>query len=119
MLNKMKKLKTYITETSKNFTLTDSERDALAEFIGLVTGCIGETKDIKQYKPLLDSLSDEERQQAEQLFDFLDNYETYPKVNRSNMKNDIELASRLIDWAWERDLIDDNWDLQNAWEKLK
>ena len=115
----MKKLKTYIIEGIKYFTLEKYERMALADFVGILCGNIGEDSERKPYKALIDSLTPEEMKQLSLCHDCLDDTETYKAVNRNNLKDDIKLLNKVLEWAWERDLMDENWDLQDAYGKLQ
>lgn len=114
----MKNIIEYITE-GKQFTLKQYERSELGNVIGFITGNIGDEDDIAPYKDLKDSLSKKELKQLDNLFDLLDDEETWPKINKRIIKDDIPLIIKCLDWADEEDLIGNNWDLMDAYDKIK
>ena len=114
----MKDIKQYINESSKYFTLDDGERDALGTLCGILCGSLGDEEDEKELKPIKDELSDTEIEQLSDLFDFLDDRETYKKVNRNNIKDDIPLIIKIYNIMYEKDLLGEDWDLIDALEKI-
>ena len=116
----MKDIKSYISilESSKYFTLDDGERDALGTLIGVLCGSLGDDEDEKEVKPIKDELSNDEINQLSDLFDFLDDKQTYKKVNRNNIKDDIPLIIKIYNIMYEKDLFGENWDLIDALEKI-
>lgn len=114
----MKNIVEYITE-GKQFTLKQYERSELGNVIGFITGNIGDEEDTAPYKDLKDSLSKKELKQLDKLFDLLDDEETWPKINKRIIKDDIPLIIKCLDLADEEDLIGNNWDLMDAYDKIK
>ena len=114
----MKKLNEYINEAKKNFTLEDDERNALATLVGIICGDLGEDEEIKFYKSFYDSLSNEEKDQLSMLHDFLEDTETYKKVSRNNIKDDIPLIKKIYAWMVDNDALQEQWDLIDALEKI-
>lgn len=115
----MKSLKDYIFE-SCYFKLTDGERAAVAELVGLLTRAIGEDEDIKKYAEYWNVLSDEEKQQMNDLYDVLDDTNNWPVINRNNVKDDIELLANFLNWVDENDLWGDyEYEGPDALEKLE
>lgn len=116
----MKDLINYISilESSKYFTLDDGERDALGTLCGILCGSLGDEEDEEDVKPVKDELSDDEINQLSDLYDFLDDTETYKKVNRNNLKDDIPLIIKIYNIMDEKDLLGENWDLIDALEKI-
>ena len=109
----------HIHESKNTFTLDDNERDALKEFLGIVTGNIGEESEIKKYEGLFKSLGDGEFDKLSDIYDFIEDDRTYPKVTYKNFQQDErQLVKKCIDWAEENDLIDNNYDLMDAAEKI-
>lgn len=114
----MKQLTEYIIEGTKNFTLNDSERDALASFIGTLSGNLGEDEEIQSLDVIRKGLTPDEINQLDDLYDFLDNTETYKKVNRSNLKDEISLIQKIYNLATIANVLDEQWDLIDALEKI-
>ena len=114
----MNTLKEYILEARKYFTLDEHERHALADFVGIICGNIGEDSERNKYSDLYDSLTQKEKDQLSSCHDFLEDDVTYKTVNRNNLKDDIELLKKVLDWAFEHDLLDNQWDLQDAYDKI-
>lgn len=115
----MKDITSFILENKKIFTLTPSERNALEDTIGIALGNLGKDKDIKQFKKFIDSLSDEEKEDLESLYDALSNTEDYKKINQKNiMPEEISLIDKLYHYCDDNDLLDDKWDLMDAFEKI-
>ena len=73
----MKSLVEYINESIEIFT---DDRDSLIEVVWNATGNLGEDSDIKKYQKFIDELSDEDKKNLDDLYDMLDNEETYPKL---------------------------------------
>lgn len=114
----MKNLKEYINESRRNFTFNEHERDALDEILGYITGNIGSDEDIAQFNDLVNSFSDEEYEQVNYLYDLISNTETYPKINKSLIKDDIEILQIILRWIDERGLFEDMYELQDILEKI-
>ena len=109
----------HIHESKNTFTLSDSERDALKEFLGVVTGNLGEESEIKKYEGLFKSLEDGEFDKLSDIYDFIEDDRTYPKVTYKNFQQDErQLVKKCFDWAEENGLIDNNYDLMDALEKI-
>lgn len=113
----MKSIISYINE-SKRFKLEQDEREALAEFMGILCGNIGDEDEFKPMKVIADQLSEQELEQVSELADFLDDTYTYKAVNNSTLKDDIELIKKIYNIAVDNDLLDEQWDLMDAFEKI-
>lgn len=101
---------------SKKFVLTNNERDSLLEVFGYITGNLGNDEDIDTYKSI--NLTDEELDQANDLFNVLDDNYSYKDINESNIKNDIQLINKVLSWCDRNNLLID-YDLQSVYEKTK
>lgn len=113
----MKTISDYINE-SKNFKLTNDERGALSDFIGVICGNIGDDEDQNKLKYVIDELGDEEISQLKDLHDCLDNTQTYKSINRNVIIDDISLIKKLYKLMNNNDLFNKNWDLIDALEKI-
>lgn len=114
----MKNLVEYILE-SGSFTLTDYERDALLDVVGILSGNLGSEEDIKLFSEYWDILSNDEKEQMTDLYDLLDDKHTWPRINRRLLKDDIDLLLNFLNWADEKELIKDNYDLYDVIDKLE
>ena len=112
----MKKLSNFIFEKSKYFTLTDDERNSLVECIGYITGDLGDIDDIKNFETVKKELSEDELKQLSDLYDCLEDKQTYPKINRNIIVDDLELIKKIIYLIGENDL---DYDLSNIYEKIQ
>lgn len=101
---------------SKKFVLTNNERDSLLEVFGYITGNLGNDEDIDTYKSI--NLTDKELDQANDLFNVLDDNYSYKDINESNIKNDIQLINKVLSWCDRNNLLID-YDLQSVYEKTK
>lgn len=114
----MKTLVEFINE-SKYFKLTDSERDDLALAIGNLTGMIGDDDEIKKFKEFKDSLSKEEIEKFEDLYNYvLDNKNDYPTINKNIIKDEIPLIKKMIEWMDNNDMLIDDYELLNILDKI-
>ena len=113
----MKDINKYINE-SKYFKLEDDERQALADFIGVVCGNLGDQKDQEELKAVIDPLEDKEVLQLRELHDCLDDKQTYKSINRNNIIDDIPLIKKLYKLMEDNDLLNEQWDLIDAFEKI-
>ena len=113
----MKAINNYINE-SKNFRLTESERDALSDFIGIVCGNLGDDEDQNELKDVINELDNDEISQLKYLHDLLDNDQTYKSINRNMIIDDILLIKKLYKLMDDNDLLDEQWDLIDALEKI-
>ena len=113
----MKAINNYINE-SKNFRLTESERDALSDFIGIVCWNLGDDEDQNELKDVINELDDDEISQLKYLHDLLDNDQTYKSINRNMIIDDIPLIKKLYKLMDDNDLLDEQWDLIDALEKI-
>ena len=113
----MKAINNYINE-SKNFKLTESERDALSDFIRVVCGNLGDDEDQNKLKDVINELDNEEISQLKYLHDLLDNDQTYKSINRNMIIDDIPLIKKLYKLMDDNDLLDEQWDLIDALEKI-
>ena len=85
----MKAINNYINE-SKNFKLTESERDTLSDFIGVICGNLGDDEDQNELKDVINELDNDEISQLKYLHDLLDNNQTYKSINRNMIIDDID-----------------------------
>lgn len=113
----MKSINDYINE-SKNFKLTDSEREALSDCIGVICGTLGDEEDRNEFKDIIDSLNSDEISQLKNLYDCLDDDQTYKYINRNNIIDDIPLIKKMYKLMVDNDLLNENWDLIDALEKI-
>ena len=107
----MKNLIQFLNE-AKYYTLTDDERDSLAVVVGILSGATVEDEYNEKLDPLKKELSKEELKQLDSLYDFLDDEQTYPKVNRNNLKPDADLVIKIINWIDDNDAYIDNNDVE-------
>lgn len=116
----MKDIKAYLMNesSSKYFELNMHEREALAEFIGVLSGNIGDKDDNSAYEEVYKTLNDEEKEQLDALYDFLEDTRTYKKANNSTMKGDITLLRSIYEIMANNNAFGDNWDLIDAFEKI-
>lgn len=117
----MKDLKDYINinEKKKSFKLNNDQRNALAECIGIALGNLGEDEDISQYKKFIDLLSDNEKKNLDSLYDMIDNDEDYKYIsNRNIQKEEIDILVKLYNYCNDNELLDNNWDLIDAFEMI-
>ena len=113
----MKDIKIFINE-SKYFKLEDDEREALSDFIGIVCGNLGDQEDQEELKAVIDSLEDKEILQLRDLHDCLDDDQTYKSINRNNIIDDIPLIKKIYKLLIDNDLLNEQWDLIDALEKI-
>ena len=115
----MKDLNKYILEKKKVFELNPSQREALEITVGTVLGNLGEDDEIKQFKQFMDSLSDEEKKDLESLYDMLSDTENYKKIYQKNiMYEDIILIDKLYHYCDDNNMLDEQWDLIDTFEKI-
>lgn len=115
----MKNLNTYLTEKKKTFELNIDERRALGTLIGIALGNLGEDDEIKQFQKFIDSLSDEEKKDLESLYDMLSDADNYKKIYQKNvMPEEIALIDKLYHYCDDNDMLDEQWDLIDAFEKI-
>lgn len=112
----MKSLSQFLLEAIGNFQLDDHERQALATFLGIFLGELGEDNERESYKDI--KLSDSELEQLKDLYYCLDDKQTYKYINRSIIKDDIQLLVKLYNELNDKDLLGENWDLIDAFEKI-
>ena len=115
----MKDLNKYILEKKKTFELDSSQRGALETTIGIALGNLGEDDEIKQFKKFIDSLSDEEKKDLESLYDMLSDTHDYKKIYQKNvMPEEIALIDKLYHYCDDNDMLGEQWDLIDAFEKI-
>ena len=115
----MKNLTKYILEKKKVFELDSSQREALETTIGIALGNLGEDDEIKQFKKFMDSLFDDEKKDLESLYDMLSDADNYKKINQKNiMYEDIILIDKLYHYCDDNNMLDEQWDLIDAFEKI-
>lgn len=114
----MKNIKEYIIEAKKYFSLESDERQALSDLIGVLCGNLGDDEDIKQLKPVIDQLNKNEIEQLVDLHDCLDDSQTYKKINRNHIIDDIPLINKIYKLMEDNDLLGEQWDLMDAFEKI-
>ena len=113
----MKSINQFINE-SKNFKLENNERKALSDFIGIVCGNLGDQEDQEKIKSVIDTLEDKEILQLRDLHDCLDDEQTYKSINRKTIIDDIPLIKKLYKLMDDNNLLDKQWDLMDAFEKI-
>lgn len=113
----MKNINQYINE-SKYFKLEDDERQALSDFVGVVCGNLGDDEDQNELKNVINELDNDEISQLKYLHDLLDNNQTYKSINRNMIIDDIPLIKKLYRLMDDNDLLDEQWDLIDALEKI-
>ena len=113
----MKSINQFINE-SKNFKLEDNERQALSDFIGIVCGNLGDKEDQEKIKSVIDPLEDKEILQLRNLYDCLDDEQTYKSINRKTIIDDIPLIKKIYKLMNDNNLLDEQWDLMDAFEKI-
>ena len=115
----MKNLNRYLTEKKKVFELNPSQREALETTIGIALGNLGEDDKIKQFKKFIDSLSDDEKNDLESLYDMLSDADNYKKIYQKNvMPEEIAVIDKLYHYCDDNDMLDEQWDLIDAFEKI-
>ena len=113
----MKSINQFIKE-KKNFKLENNERQALSDFIGIVCGNLGDQKDQEGLKSVIDPLEDKEILQLRDLHDCLDDEQTYKSINRKTIIDDIPLIKKIYKLMNDNNLLDEQWDLMDAFEKI-
>lgn len=112
-------LNKYILEKKKVFELNPSQRGALETTVGIALGNLGEDDEIKQFKRFMDSLSDEEKKDLESLYDMLSDADNYKKIYQKNiMPEEIALIDKLYHYCDDNNMLDEQWDLIDAFEKI-
>lgn len=115
----MKDLNKYILEKKKTFELNMDERQALETTVGIALGNLGEDDDIKQFNKFIDSLSNEENENLETLYDILSDEETYKKIYQNNITpEETLLINKLYHYCDDNNMLDNQWDLIDAFEKI-
>ena len=115
----MKDLNTYILEKKKLFELSPSQRSALETTIGIALGNLGEDNEIKQFKNFIDSLSNDEKEDLESLYSMLSDADNYKKIYQKNvMPEEIALIDKLYHYCDDNNMLDEQWDLIDAFEKI-
>ena len=94
------------------------EREALTEFIGVLSGNIGDKDDHSAYEEVYKILNNEEKEQLDALYEFLEDTRTYKKANNSTMKGDIALLKSIYNIMANNNAFGDNYDLIDAFEKI-
>ena len=99
----MKSIIEYITE-SRYFKLTDSEREALASFVGVLTGNLGDDDYEEALADLKKTLSKQELEDLSDLYTYvLDDNQTYPTINRNLLIPEREILIKVLTWLDEND----------------
>ena len=114
----MKDLKEFINEGKKYFKLEEDERQALAIFTGILCGDLGDDDERKELQKVIDSLDEKDIEQISDLHSFLEDDVTYKSVNRNNIIDDIPLIKKLYKLMEDNDLLNEQWDLIDAFEKI-
>lgn len=110
----MKSLSQFINESSKSFTLDSGERQALAEFVGLISGILGDEGN--QFTDI--EVDNDDKKALEDAYDVLDDEHTYPKISKRLIKGDIPVLKKYLNMAWKNGNMDANHDLQDAMDKI-
>jgi len=114
----MKDFKEFINEGKKYFKLEEDERQALATFTGILCGDLGDDDERKELQKVIDSLDEKDIKQISDLYSFLEDNVTYKSVNRNNIIDDIPLIKKLYKLMDDNDLLNEQWDLIDAFEKI-
>ena len=114
----MKDIKQYIDESNKNFKLNLDERQALCTFLGILTKALGEDDEIEELEFVRKELSKKELKELEDVFDTLDDEETYKVINRSILKDDLPLLQKVFKIVDDNDGFGYDWDLIDSYEKI-
>lgn len=110
----MKSLKNYIISESKSFTLTDNEREALAEFVGILCGHI-ENKDITDAI----EVDIDKKDRLMDAYDLLEDKITYPNINHKVFKNEYKVVREYVLYADEKRLFERDPDMLDVVEKFR
>lgn len=100
-------VETYEINESKSFTLTSFERDSICELLGYLTGNLGEERDIKKFEKYWNSLSEDEQNDIQDLYDVFEDDVTWPKVTRRLIVDDIDMLRNFLNWVDENDVWGD------------
>ena len=112
----MKSILTYINET-KYFTFTKDERDSLTDVINIIITVINGDSEYKDdYECVIKELSPKEINQLNDLYDCLSDNNTWPKINRNIIVDDIPLLKKILGVMDDNSLLD--FGTANAYEKI-
>lgn len=111
----MKGLTQYINEANHKFNLTERERRALVEFIGILLGHFDDDRGI------LDKVEvdDDKRERLMDAFDILNDEHTWPKINYRLIKDEFKSIREHVLYAYDYDLFEDDPDMLDVVEKLR
>lgn len=104
----MKDLNIYLNE-SRQYALSEDERTALDVLIGFLTGNLGDTEDIEKFDDFKKTLSKDELDEFENIYDYLDDDVTFKKVRISSMWTDIrkETLRKFLQYVCDNEYWDD------------
>ena len=118
----MKTLQEYLIESTWSFK--NYQRNAFASALGLMLGNLSDDdEDInKKYNEFKKTLTDKEIKELDSVFDFLENYEVYSRVNSKMLKDEMPLLKRFAQWIEDNDIAyihgRTDWDLISAYEQI-
>lgn len=103
----------------KSFELNQYHRDALTSFIGkVVKYFIPEDDEIEKFKQLEDALTADDINQLILVYEFLDDCFTYRMIKSSQLKVDMPVLKKMLKFADEHDMFNEDWDLIDAAEMI-
>lgn len=106
-------------DKNKQFTLTQSEREALEVMLSFVTGAYGDDEEVAKFKVVRDSLTPEEIEQIDDLCMYvLADDQNYKTISSRQIKDDMELLNKVYNLLDNNNLLDEEWDAMNAFEKI-
>ena len=115
-IENMKDIISYINESKcRHFILSDDERDRLSEIIGYASANFGDDNETNKFKSFRNSLSEQELEDMNNLYDTLNDIYTYPKFTNKIITNeDINICNKLF--AYLSNL--NEWDLSDIAETI-
>lgn len=112
----MKDIVSYINESKRrHFILSTDERNRLSEIIGYASANLGDDNETKKFESFRNSLSEQELEDMNNLYDTLNDIYTYPKFTNKIMTNeDINICNKLFEYL--SNLTE--WDLSDIAETM-
>ena len=115
----MKTFKDYLITKAKNFRFTQEEREALANFVGIICGDLGDDDDFENVDLIIQNLTQAEIEELSNLYNYcLDDEQTYSYVNRTMIIDEIPLLKKIYHIIEKNDLFGEQWDLMDAFDKI-
>ena len=103
----------------EKFELDQYARDALTSFIGkVVRYFIPDKKDAVAFKQLRKKLTADDMNQLILAYEFLDDCFTYKTIKSSQLKVDMPVLKKTFQWAYDHNMLGDDWDLISAVELI-